>query len=403
MPIAQGVTVALPVHQAARTLRQAFECIVAQTLRDLEILVVLNGADTESADLARALVSGDPRARIIELEHAGLPAALNTALEAARFPLVARMDADDLCPPPRLAMQAAFMLERPEVAALGTAWELASADGQVITVVRPPCEPGRLRWRLLLGNLLAHGSMMLRRDLVLAAGGYDTACVRAQDYDLWLRLATRHDLACLPDVLYRHRARFPDDPGRSTREQADVAGARQLAAWRALAPGPDPATERAIVSALSRHGAPAESIDAIEHALDERPTTEGLLAWLWAQWFHPPAPRRIAEACRASRIREVGRRLRDSGVEAVWLWGAGDHTRRMLESPATLGLRVAGLVDDAVAGQRRFGHDVRPPADLRPGEVALISSDWHEDTIWASSAPHRARGVRVFRLYLDPA
>lgn len=387
-----GVSVALPVYRAAGTLERAVECITRQTIADLDVVMVLNGSDQATTELAHALARREPRVRVLDLPEANLAAALNTALEAARFPLVARMDADDTCPPQRLAAQAAFLSAHPSLGGVGCAWELAEPDGKVITVVRPPCDPARLRWRLLLGNVLAHGSMMLRRDAVLRAGGYDTTCARAQDYDLWLRLPGQ--LACLPEVLYRHVARFPDDPGRSTREQAEVAAVRMVAAWRALPSGAE-GTEAAVAASLGRSG----GSDAPALPLGSEPSREGLLAWLWLQWNAPPAPRRVAETCRRARVREVGRRLRAEGVTALWLWGAGDHTRRLLETPRDLGLPVIGLIDDQLAGQHRFGFGIAAPAHLRPGDHALVSSDWHEDAIWVGSAPHRERGVRVHRLY----
>ncbi len=391
-----GVTVALPVHRDAGTLATAFRCLAAQTLRELDIVLVLNGSDGATAETAQRLAREDRRARVITLPDANLAVALNTALEAARFPLVARMDADDTCPPERLAAQAAWMRSNPDVAALGTAWELADAEGLVISTVRPPCDSNRLRWRLLLGNVLAHGSMMLRREPVLRAGGYDARCERSQDYELWLRLAKHGAVACLPDVLYRHRARFPDDPSRTTPEQAAVASPFMLREWRTLPQGAGQTLDAALAAVSTRE----RGIEAIEHVLDEHgPTRDGLLAWLWATWARPSAPRRVYDAGRLARVREVGGALRNRGVPSVYLWGAGDHTRWLLDHAPQLGLPIAGIVDDRLGGQERFGRRVGSPSDIRRSEWALISSDWHEDAIWAASAPHRARGVNVVRLY----
>jgi hypothetical protein len=143
------------------------------------------------------------------------------------------------------------------------------------------------------------------------------------------------------------------------------------------------------------------AVTDLERDLDVRPPAlETLLAWLWSQWNSPPGPREAMEVARRARVREVGARIRTLGAERLWLWGAGDHTRRVLEHPEDLGMPVAGLVDDApVAGAAP--HPVVAPGTLAAGEHALISSDWHEGEIWRSSAPHRARGVRVHRLYAD--
>jgi hypothetical protein len=399
MPL-PSVSIALPVYRDSGTLEQALGCIQNQTLLDLDIVMVLNGSDEATRRTAHELARRDPRTRTIELPEANLAAACNTALEAARHDLVARMDADDLCSPQRLGAQAAYMAAHPHIAALGSAWELLDAEDHVIGTVRPPCEPETLRWRLLLGNCIAHGSVMLRREMVLRAGGYSTRCSRAQDYDLWLRLSAAKAVACIPEVLYQHRTRFAGDTGRSSGEQAAIAGPLMLEAWRRLPRaenGAADALQQAIVDAISREQG-ADS-GAIETLLDATPTREGLLAWLWAQWFHPPGPRRVAEICKRSRVREVGIQLRAEGVGSVWLWGAGDHTRWLLGVREELGVQIDGLIDDARAGQTRFGFAVGRPQDLQPGDCAVISSDWHEETIWDRSADVRARGVRIFRLY----
>ncbi|MCC6660610.1 MAG: glycosyltransferase [Phycisphaerales bacterium] len=393
----EGISVALPVHRDPGTLAGAFRCVTTQTVPDLDIMIVLNGSDGATRAAARELAASDARARVIELPEAGLAAALNAALEAARFRLVARMDADDTCPPHRLAVQAAFLGAHPEVAAAGCAWELAEPGGGVLTVVRPPTEAGHLRWRLLLGNVLAHGSVVMRRDDVLRAGGYDTRCERAQDYDLWLRLGGR--IGCVPDVLYRHRVRFPDDPGRSTADQARIAAAAMVAAWRGLPGAATVGLADAVARCLNRDGA---GIAEIERSLGtEGPRLDSLLAWLWAQWNTPPGSRRAQEMGRRARVREVGARLKAQGAARVWLWGGGDHTRRVLEHPEDIGITIAGVVDDSGATGSVGGFPTRAPECLMAGEHALISSDWHEDEIWASSGPHRARGVQVHRLYAD--
>jgi hypothetical protein len=413
-----GVSVALPVHGgdggAAAMLERAARCILTQTLKELDVMIVLNGAGPQLHATARAIAFSDARVRILERREANLASALNAALEAARYDIVARMDADDLCPPHRLEAQLALMNDSPDLVAAGCAWELLGPDGdggecgRVITTVRPPTDPGMLRWRLLLGNCLAHGSMMLRRRAVLEAGGYNPRCHRAQDYELWLRLITmgggsgpnRGGIGCHGEVLYQHRTRYPDDPGRSTAEQASVAAPIMIEAWRSLPPL-DEARESALVEAVTvaLRRSDGSSLAALESVLAAGPSTEALLAWLWAQWHHPPMHRRAAEICRLSRVREIGAAMRAAGARGAWIWGAGDHTRWLLEHRESLGMPVLGLVDDRAAPGSAGGFDIHSPDSLAAGDHALISSDWHEEAIWASSLPHRGRGVHVWRLY----
>lgn len=393
------VSVALPVHRDDGLLAHAFACITRQKLRDLEILILLNGADGDTTQRAKALAAGDPRARIIELPEPNLAAALNVALEASHAPLVARMDADDRCPPDRLELQAARMRAEPRLAALGCAWEMVDSDQKVLSTVRPPTDPAEARWRLLLGNPFAHGSMMLRREAVLAVGGYDTRCTRAQDFELWLRLSRTAGLAALPQVLYQHRTRSPEDHSGSTTDQAGFAAAALLRAWHSLPSGDNQAIAPALAQSLERGNRPGEAAESLEAILRAAPSRDALLSWLYTQWANPPAPRRAIEACREARLREVGRELRNAGIDRIWIWGAGSHTRWLLDHAADLAVPIQGIVDDGASSQQRFGLTIQPPQAIAAGQTALLSSDWHEDAMWESSAPHRARGVRIVRFY----
>ncbi|MDX2132026.1 MAG: glycosyltransferase [Planctomycetota bacterium] len=394
------MSVALPVHRDDGGLAEAFACIAAQRDVDLEILLVLNGADAPTARTARDLAGSDPRARVIELPGANLAAGLNEALRRARHALVARMDADDRCPPDRLARQAAAMHAAPNLAALGTAYERVGPDGARIDRVLPPTDPRETRWRLLLENVFCHGSMMLRRDAVLAVGGYDERCTRAQDYDLWLRLARAADLANLPDVLYTYRVRDADAPSANCAAQAAVAAGAPLDALAFLPDAPDPQARRALRDALARQiAANAPDPDAIGALLTrDGPSREGIHAYLLAHWRRAGALHHAADAGRVACLRDVGRHMRDAGAREVTLWGAGAGAAWIIDRQHDLALPIAAIVDDAPPDTTRHGLRVSRPDSLAPGAHVLIASERFADAIWRASEPHRARGVHVWRL-----
>lgn len=395
MAVFGGVSAVLPVCRAEpATLRNAMACLRGQTIEKLEILVVLNGADTATARLVRDQAGIDERIRVIELPEPGLSAALNAGLKEARHELVARMDADDTCAPHRLERQASYMSEHPDVVALGTAFDGVDEHGFRLGIERPPTDPREVRWRLLLGNVFCHGSMMLRRSPVLEAGGYDTACRFAQDYDLWLRLSRAHDLANLPDVLYHYSANME----RKHVEQARTAAAKMVEAWAALPPA-----ERDVLEAIAAHAARAswggqaarQTLSELETLLRDRgPTRECLMAWQWVAG-------RAGKLCdpRLARLREAGRRLVRAGVGRVWLYGAGRHTAWLMDNTDELGVQVAGIADDRLAGAERCGLAVVAPDAVPDDADVLISSDSQEPKLWEASLPMRVRGVRVWRIY----
>lgn len=403
MSMSEGVTVLLPVSRAEpRLLERAFTCVQSQTHERLEILLVLNGADEQTRDCASRLCASDGRAWMVEIEVAQLAGALNVGLSEARHELVARMDADDCCDAERVARQVEAMRALPGVAALGTGYRVVGCDGESLGVVTPPADPDEARWRLLISNPFAHGSMMLRRSSVLSVGGYDQTYERAQDYELWSRLSMRGrrtGVCALPEVLYTLTRADESRAFGATPMQGAHAARVVARAWDALPRG---RAERLleVIASMAERG----DVEPARGRIEERMREDGasmadLLAWLWGSWTSPGSHLRAFDAARAARVREVGRELRSAGVPAVWVWGAGRHTDWLLGHADDLGVPIVGIVDDALAGQERFGYRVESPAAMAAGEHVLLSSDWHEEAMWASSWAHRQRGVRVWRIY----
>jgi len=137
--------------------------------------------------------------------RAGLTRALNLALGLARAPIVARLDADDVALPERLARQVAFLDAHPDVGVLGSAAREVNGDGREVRVVRPPEDDAALRHALIRRNPMVHSTVTMRRRAVEGVGGYDARFAVAQDYDLWMRLASVTRLAKPP----RHARRAP--------------------------------------------------------------------------------------------------------------------------------------------------------------------------------------------------
>jgi len=104
-----AVSVVLPVYNGAATIGRAVRCILQQTLREIELIVVDDGS---TDDTARILLSvEDPRLRLAPVPHRGVAAAANTGASLASAPLIARMDADDFSHPQRLQQQRDLLLD----------------------------------------------------------------------------------------------------------------------------------------------------------------------------------------------------------------------------------------------------------------------------------------------------
>lgn len=185
----RAVSVVLPVKDApADYLTVAVRSILEQRLEPTELLVI----EARSPRAASPTLESFQDSR---LQHHVLPAAatmvdqLNFGIERSRAPIVARMDADDVSHPDRLQAQIEFLNANPDVAVVGTQIDLIAADGQPIGHRRFPTGHEAILAALRRKNPISHPSVSFRKEVVLAAGGYQHPERPAQDYDLWCRLA----------------------------------------------------------------------------------------------------------------------------------------------------------------------------------------------------------------------
>jgi glycosyltransferase involved in cell wall biosynthesis len=225
------VSVLLPVRDAVGTLDQAMSCLVNQTLTDLEIVAVDDGSTDGSGERLEAWAARDGRVRVLRRPALGLVAALNEGLRACRGPLVARMDADDLCHPERLAEQQAFLSAHPEIGVAGTLVDAVTIAGEAVgrgmtrylAWSNALVEPADIARQRFIESPLVHPSVMMRRALV--ADGYRDGDF-PEDYELWLRLSARGvALAKVPRVLVTWR----EHSDRATRRDPRYAPAAHRA------------------------------------------------------------------------------------------------------------------------------------------------------------------------------
>ena len=225
------VTVLIGAYNSAPTLPAAIDAVLAQTVADLELIVIDDGSADDSAAIGAAAARRDERVRLLQMPaNLGISRSLNAGLQAAAAPVVAVQDADDLSAPERLERQLALLDAQPEVAVVGSRMREVDEHGAELRP-RTTFAPGDVRGVLLRFNPIPNTSAAFRRELVLAAGGYDPRYRYAMEYDLWLRLAERHAIFALDEVLATRRMSRTNVAARREREQIREALAIR---WRAL-------------------------------------------------------------------------------------------------------------------------------------------------------------------------
>jgi glycosyltransferase involved in cell wall biosynthesis len=283
VPARPAISVVLPVFNGAATLGRAVASLRTQTLTAWELLLVDDGSTDETLGIADALRREDPRVRVLVRRRAGIVAALNAGLSAARGAFIARMDADDVAHPERLAAQAAF-LDAPENTAIGLVGcrvefggNRATAAGYALHVdwTNGLVTPDEIALNRFVESPFAHPSVMFRRELLERFGGYRDGDF-PEDYELWLRwLDAGVRMAKVPQALLT----WHDSPDRLSRTAARY----------------DP-------EAFFRTKAP----------------------WI---------------------ARELMRNEMSRGARPVWVWGAGRPTRKRAAHLGTHGVTVAGYID----------------------------------------------------------
>jgi glycosyltransferase involved in cell wall biosynthesis len=265
---APRVSVLLPVRDAEATLACALASIARQSEARFECVVVDDGSRDASRPIAERFAARDARFRVIAAPREGLVVALNRGLAAARAPLVARHDADDVMRRERLARQCA---------ALDADDTLAGVGCHVHLFPQRAISDGLRSYGAWLNSLasaadvvrdafvecpLAHPTLVLRRGALAALGGYRERGW-PEDYDLVLRiLASGGALGVVPEKLLAWR----DGPARLSRNSPAYAQAAftackaEFLARGFLAAQPHYSlwgyggTGRALAKALAAHG-----------------------------------------------------------------------------------------------------------------------------------------------------
>jgi glycosyltransferase involved in cell wall biosynthesis len=234
------VSVAIPAYNAEATLAQTLDSVFAQTHRQLDIIVVDDG----STDGTWALLQRyGPLVRAIRQANAGIGAARNTSMQAARGDFIVLLDADDICEPDRIEIQLAYLLAHPDILLCSTDFSSFDAHGELqastIASYYHRCSPamggvrarysdegtfnltqgmrshgrsaridvysGKVYEQIVQGNFIHPGTSMFRREVLAMAGSFDPAVRIACEWEWLVRVARVGPVAYLDLPLLRYR------------------------------------------------------------------------------------------------------------------------------------------------------------------------------------------------------
>ena len=202
------VSVIIPAFNAEATLGQTLHSLFEQRLTDWEALVVDDGSSDATVEVAHRLAAVDPRIRVLTQAHNGASSARNVGVDQARGTWLVLLDADDWLAPDHLA-RLSEALGASDTAIACCDHVRIRPDGSHIAVESCTvfCDrPFEIFARRSAGAIHA---FMVRRDLVLAVGGFDANLSTCDDWDLWQRIArTGTRFVAVPEVLAFYRSRY---------------------------------------------------------------------------------------------------------------------------------------------------------------------------------------------------
>jgi glycosyltransferase involved in cell wall biosynthesis len=202
------VSAVIPTYNGTAYLAEAVKSALAQTYELLEIIVVDDGS---LEDIENLLSPFFPKVTYVRQENAGPAAARNHGISLAKGDLIALLDDDDTWHPTKIAEQMKRLIENPKCGLVYSYPELIDEQGRVIPNEAPAKFPsGSVYLEFLTGNRITTPSATLvRRNVFEESGLFDEnkECISCEDYDLWLRIAKKHEVLFCPGTLVSYRVR----------------------------------------------------------------------------------------------------------------------------------------------------------------------------------------------------
>lgn len=198
--MAPVVSIIMPCYNAAAHLQSSVGSVLAQTFSDWELIAVDDGSTDNT--LAWLQAQSDPRIRVHSQPNRGVSTARNVGLTEARATYVAFLDADDTWDTRFLEKMVASLQAHPQAVLVYCGWQNQGLEGGAGKPYVPPdYEATNKAESLFAGCGWPIHAALVRREAVLAAGGFNRILRNAEDFALWLRVAMTAPIIRVPEVL----------------------------------------------------------------------------------------------------------------------------------------------------------------------------------------------------------
>lgn len=199
-----NVSVLIPVFNGDRYLVQTLDSVLDQPHVD-EIVIVDNGSTDQTVEIITRYANSNSRIKLIFCGERGVANALAYGLRFTKNEFVARIDADDVMEPERIARQVDLLIGDLNLGLVASQITYINDRSEVIGVSRYPIGELSLNRNFAFRNPIAHPSVMFRKSVIQSVGGYRSDFEGAEDLDLWIRVARKYPVFVdnLPMTRYR--------------------------------------------------------------------------------------------------------------------------------------------------------------------------------------------------------
>lgn len=200
------ISVIMPVYKAEKYIKKSIECILNQTYKDFELILIDDCGEDQSIRIAEKYQ--DPRIRIIYNEkNMGIAYSRNAGIRNSTGDYIALMDDDDLCPNNRFDIQNTFLDSYPQIDVLGGRCQMIDENDNIIKIFSERLyNPDYIKAYLMLYDPIANGSAMIRRKFMIDNGiVYKDDCLGMEDYLFWIDCSLRGKITNVNDILLSWR------------------------------------------------------------------------------------------------------------------------------------------------------------------------------------------------------
>ena len=207
-----GVSVVLTTFNGKSKgfLDDAINSVLTQTYDNFELIIIDDGSNDNTYEYV-CLNFLHPKVRVITQENSGVSNARNIGIKNAKFDLIAFLDDDDVWYPQKLAIQVAEFEKFPDIGMNYCAIERVDKQGNFLNFQYHIATPDMYQ-KLLLSNIVdATSGVIVKQNIFDQIGGFSQITQGAEDYEMWIRIASKFKINSIEQPLLKYRVHASND------------------------------------------------------------------------------------------------------------------------------------------------------------------------------------------------